>query len=193
MYTITKQARLEAPLNSRLRRWYSERSFDAYARLDLPTFSDPTVKRRLEATGDSYWGKTVVWLTLQMVTDILGSAIQLIANAFVLFDVLHKQQDGALLVVLSLINHIYSWLVRMNVFKPARSKSIPESATNDTLIHSTPVWLARTVNKDFVTMKGWKSAIENTYNRKEIIANNLGKYASTRKLLFVKNDGVLTL
>ena len=121
-YLYGALTKIEQPLNSRIRQWYSTHSFDAHARLDFPTFSSAPVRRQLEAIGDSIFGKTVVWGSLQLVTDLVGTAMQLIAHTVVLIGVLHGQQDGLLLVLLSMVAQVYSWVSRMNLFRPARGE-----------------------------------------------------------------------
>ena len=41
------------------------------------------------------------------------------------------------------------------------------------------VWAATTSDEDYVKMQGWRRVISDVSHRKEVVAGNLGKYASS--------------
>ena len=118
LYRIRK--RVETPLNARIRRWYALHSFHARARLDLPTYAQSSVQRQVSDASDNMWGQTVVWQTLELATDIVSAATQLIASSAVLFQVLKDQPDGAVLATLTLFGETYYWLSQFRAFRTAR-------------------------------------------------------------------------
>ncbi|KAI1785736.1 HlyB/MsbA family ABC transporter [Ganoderma leucocontextum] len=154
--------RVETPLNARIRRWYALHSFRARARLDLPTSSQSAVQRQLSDASDNLWGQTVVWQTLELVTDIVSAAAQLLASVVVLFQVLGAsgQSDGAVLAGLTLFAETFCWLSQVSVFHRAR------------------VWLATTFNQDYLRMRGWLSAARDLGHRQEFVAGGLAGYAT---------------
>ncbi|KAH9920549.1 HlyB/MsbA family ABC transporter [Epithele typhae] len=152
---------IEGPLNARIRRWYAAHAFAAAARLDVPTFHSPTARRALNDTDNTSWGKTVVWATLQLVADIAGAGVQLIAHALVLFGVLRQQRDGMLLVMVTLVSQVWTWGSYMSVFSPAK------------------LWLARTVNAAFIKTRGLKRIVQDGNFRKEFVAGNMGEFATS--------------
>ena len=113
---------VEAPLNARIRRWYALHSFGARARLDLPTYAQSAVQRQLSDASDNMWGQTVVWQTLELATDIVSAAAQVLASVVVLFQVLmaSEQSDGMMLAGLTVFAETFYWMSEMNVFRRAR-------------------------------------------------------------------------
>ncbi|TFK85028.1 P-loop containing nucleoside triphosphate hydrolase protein [Polyporus arcularius HHB13444] len=154
------QRTVEKPLNAHIRRWWALHCFHAYARLDYPTYNKTEVKRQLQDTTDDYYGQSVVWRTLELVTDIVSIITRLVAQTLVLVQVLRGQPDGPLLAVLTLSAEVVVYAARMPVFQSAR------------------IWLARTVNDDFMKMKAWKNVVRDSSHRKEFVAGNLGEHAT---------------
>ena len=112
--------RAQKKLNARIRRWYALHSFHARARLDLPTYAQSSVQRQVSDASDNMWGQTVVWQTLELATDIVSAATQLVASSAVLFQVLKDQPDGAVLATLTLFGETYYWLSQFKAFRTAR-------------------------------------------------------------------------
>ncbi|KAI0716183.1 P-loop containing nucleoside triphosphate hydrolase protein [Cerioporus squamosus] len=155
------QKKVEKPLNARIRRWWALHCFHAYARLDHPTYNKTEVKRQLQDTTDDYYGQSVIWRTLELVTDIVSIVTRLVAQTLVLVQVLRGQPDGPLLAVLTLSAEALVYAARMPIFQSPR------------------IWLARTVNEDFMKMKAWKSVVRSSWHRKEFVAGNLGEHATS--------------
>lgn len=79
-------------LERRIRAHYSGYTFEAYARLDVPTFSDPIIQRQLDnVTGGR---SSVAWESLQMLTELISTLVQLVSQISVLFAVLREHNDG---------------------------------------------------------------------------------------------------
>ncbi len=91
--------RAETKINCRIRKWFAQRSFRAYARLDVPTFSDGTLSRtssrplRRISLAERRYGIE----SLRMVTDFVSRCTALGAQTFVTFNALKEQRDGPLL------------------------------------------------------------------------------------------------
>lgn len=95
-------------LEQRIKTHYSGHIFEAYARLDLPTFEDPLVRRQLETAAG---GRTAVaWNTVQVVANSISTVILLASQLAVLFDILGDQRDGRLIVLMSFISPVLQWL-----------------------------------------------------------------------------------
>ncbi|RPD56250.1 HlyB/MsbA family ABC transporter [Lentinus tigrinus ALCF2SS1-7] len=151
----------ENTLNARIRRWFSQHQFSAYARLDLPTYGRTEVQSKLAASADDYFGRTVVWQTLRMMMDIVSAVAQLGAEAYVLFNALKGQRDGLLLAGVTMISETVPLLSRFEVFSVATA------------------WAVNTRNKDYVKMCGWRKVIKHEKHRKELVAGNLAGYAAS--------------
>lgn len=95
-------------LDRRIKAHYAGHIFEAYARLDLPTFEDPVVRRQLEAATGGH--TSVVWDTVQMLANTLSHFVQLVSQVSVLLSVLRGQRDGTMIALLSLISPLLQWM-----------------------------------------------------------------------------------
>ncbi|KAG6371508.1 hypothetical protein JVT61DRAFT_9212 [Boletus reticuloceps] len=50
------------------------------ARLDVPTFEDPAIRRQLQAAWSASQGSSIAWDTIRMTSDILTTVIQLFSQ-----------------------------------------------------------------------------------------------------------------
>lgn len=102
------KARTTDPLDKRIRAYYATHIFEAYIRLDVPTFDDPLVRRRLESawTGRS----SVAWDALQLISNTISIVLSLISQVSVLIGVLREQHDGGLIAILSFISPALEWI-----------------------------------------------------------------------------------
>lgn len=100
------------PLNLAIKQFYSTHIFHAMARLDLPTFEDPAVQRQLEGAWPTSWRSSVAWDTIQMISNVLMTVIQVLSQVSVLISVLRNQQDGTLLALLSFSQSLFQWFSR---------------------------------------------------------------------------------
>ena len=86
-------------LENRIRAHYSGHTFEAYARLDVPTFNDPVIQRQLDNVAG---GRTsVAWESLQMLMELMSTIVLLVSEISVLFAVLREQKDGVGIAVVS--------------------------------------------------------------------------------------------
>ncbi|RPD56247.1 P-loop containing nucleoside triphosphate hydrolase protein [Lentinus tigrinus ALCF2SS1-7] len=155
------RAKVERPLNAHIRRWWALHCFHAYARLDHPTYNKTEVKRQLQDTTDDYYGQSVIWRTIELASDIVSIVTRLVAQTLVLVQVLHGQPDGPLLAVLTLFAQVLVCAADMPILR------------------STRIWLAKTVDHDFIKMKGWKHVVREDLHRKEFVVGNLAGHASS--------------
>ena len=111
------ESRVVEPLDRRIKGHYAEHIFEAYARLDVPTFDDPIARRRLE----SAWSErtSVAWDAVQSVSGTFFTLIQLVTEMSVLFRVLRGQKDGILFAVLSFIPPLLMWMRFQQFFHTA--------------------------------------------------------------------------
>ncbi|KAI8983177.1 P-loop containing nucleoside triphosphate hydrolase protein [Trametes punicea] len=149
---------LRQPLSRRLKQQYSLHLFQARARLDLPTFEDPLVRRQLEEASST--SGSIAWDTLVMASGIASTAIQVVSQVSVLARVLGAQQDGVLLAILSFSASLSDWVTRWNVLAQGQ------------------VWAATTKDKDYIRMIGLKHVVNNLEHRKELIAGNLSEFVT---------------
>ena len=110
---------VERPLNTRIRRWRALHSFHAYARLDHPTYHKSEVQRQLRDTTDGYYGQSVIWRMLGLVSDVVSIFTRLVAQTLVLVQVLHGQPDGPLLAILTLFAEVAVYATQTPLFRPA--------------------------------------------------------------------------
>ena len=94
-------------LSSTLRSHFSEHTLQAHARLDVPTYDDPSVQGQLTSILPD-----VAWNTLSHSTEIIATLFLLISQLTVLLSVVRAQPDGILLTCLSFSEPILSLLSR---------------------------------------------------------------------------------
>ena len=173
--------RIQEPLAARIRRWYGVRLFHARARLDLPTYETTNVQRQLDSvSGPEFGGSTVAFVTLETAATFIRAGTQVVAQCFALLRVLGGHRDGFLLCAITLLCMGGRWLSEFSTFQPARGvyfwKHLVVCADESCL---RLVWAATTTKKDYVKMEGWRRVIGDVSHRKEVVAGNLGEYASS--------------
>jgi hypothetical protein len=107
------KGRISEPLNKRIRAFFGVYIFEAYARLDAPTYDDPVVQQQLDAARYGYSGNgrsSVAWDAVQMLVNTATTFLSLVAQVGVLLNVLKGQRDGTLLAVLSFLPPMMQWL-----------------------------------------------------------------------------------
>ncbi|EKM60432.1 uncharacterized protein PHACADRAFT_109893 [Phanerochaete carnosa HHB-10118-sp] len=103
------KSHITLPLKARLKQHYSVHLFAARARLDVPTFEDPSVQRQLDSASHVN-GQSVAWGTFTMLSGLVTTAIKVVTQTSVLARVLKDQQDGTLLAVVSLVPELVQWM-----------------------------------------------------------------------------------
>ncbi|KAE9391323.1 P-loop containing nucleoside triphosphate hydrolase protein [Gymnopus androsaceus JB14] len=145
------------PLNTRIKQHYTIRMFAVLARLDVPTFDDPLVQRQLEQAFPTSSRHSVVWRTVVSSIHMGSTAVMVVSQLSVLFNVLKNQQDGPLLALLSFSHSLLSW-------------------TTDTHSLFSRVWAATTQNDDYIKLSGLRKSVSAPAHRKEIVAGNMWEY-----------------
>ncbi|KAH9028877.1 HlyB/MsbA family ABC transporter [Lactarius pseudohatsudake] len=147
-------------LSARVRQFYSGRIFRSMARLDVPTWDDPSVSSQIQALQPRFSGSESVALTAIVTPVETGSAfLRMFSEGAVLFRVLREQGDGSLLVLASLACEALSYFA-------LRSGSI----------RSLGIWAAITRNNDYVRMEGLNRMVKGTEHRKELVAGGLDEF-----------------
>lgn len=116
------KSRCSMLLDQRIKAHYSGHIFEAYARLDVPTFDDPMVQRQLETAAGGR--STVAWNTVQVITNSVSTVISLVSQLSVLYGVLEGQRDGRMIALVSFISPMLSWM-RINEFGFKGGMSLP--------------------------------------------------------------------
>ncbi|KAI5120220.1 hypothetical protein M0805_000035 [Coniferiporia weirii] len=139
-------------LDQRIKAHYAGYIFEAYARLDVPTFEDPTVQRQLD---DVSGGRTsVAWDTVQMLTNTLSTLLLLVSQVSVLLKVLQDQRDGTIIALLSFLSPLLQWIR----FQKYGSRG---------------VWAATCRDDNYMKFQGLKRLVTDPSHRKEIVAGSL--------------------
>ncbi|KAF5351573.1 hypothetical protein D9758_007222 [Tetrapyrgos nigripes] len=146
------------PLGFRIRQFYTHKQIHCMARLDVPTFSDPSLQRQMQSAFGMNVGNDLAMSTVTRTMNIVTSGTRLVSQLGVLLSVLRDQTDGPLLAVICFVQTIFQhW---------RRDQSWIKSE----------VYAATTRNDDYLKMEGIKQAINSDQHRKEIVAGNMGKY-----------------
>jgi len=147
---------LRRPLNFRVGQFYSQRQIHCLARLDVPTFSDPSLKRQtLNVRGAS---TGIVMNTITRTMGIVTSITQLTSQLGVLIGVLRNQQDAPLLAVISFAYSSFQYITSRRGLVQA------------------DVYAATTRDEDYLKMQGILQTLRAEKHRKEIVAGNMWKY-----------------
>ena len=110
--------RAQKKLNARIRRWFAVRTFEATARLDVPTFNLTSVQNQLgTAGGNSHY--SVVWQTMQMGMEIVSTATNLGAQVFALMSMLRGGGDGRGMAFATLVAETVPMLRNLSIFSMA--------------------------------------------------------------------------
>ncbi|KAH8120695.1 P-loop containing nucleoside triphosphate hydrolase protein [Phellopilus nigrolimitatus] len=146
------KSRIMTVLDQRIRAHYAGHIFEAYARLDVPTFEDPFVRRQLESTAG---GRTsVAWDTVQMLANTFSTILLLVSQVSVLLKVLQDQRDGTIIALLSFISPLLQWM-RLQQYG------------------SRGVWAATCRDNIYMKLQGIKHMVVESSHRKEIVAGNI--------------------
>lgn len=102
------KSRIMDPLDRRIKAHYAAHIFEAYVRLDVPTFEDPVVRRQLESILNSR--TSVAWDTVQLIANTASTMLLLVSQISVLAGVLKYQKDGTLIATLSFLPSLLQWM-----------------------------------------------------------------------------------
>ncbi|KAH9983361.1 P-loop containing nucleoside triphosphate hydrolase protein [Russula compacta] len=150
-----------------VKRHYSRYAFQHVARIDVPTFMDPSVSQRLDAVSLRY-GFCSVGRTLDGLLRSGCSIIVLFTQVGVLVAILREQGISSFLGFLTCLCHLVVCV-------------LSQMELENTCLggHS---YAATTRNQDYVKMEGLKQLVSDREHRKEIVANDLSSYLSRQFL-----------
>ncbi|KAH8993526.1 HlyB/MsbA family ABC transporter [Lactarius akahatsu] len=148
-------------LGARARQFYSGRVFHSMARLDVPTWDDPSVSSQIKTLQPRIPDTESVALTAIMTLVETGSAfLRMFSEGAVLFRVLREQGDGSLLIPVSLASEAMSYFAIRSGF----------------ILSLGNTWAAITRNNDYVKMEGLNRVVKDTKHRKELVAGGLAEF-----------------
>ncbi|KAI0297498.1 P-loop containing nucleoside triphosphate hydrolase protein [Multifurca ochricompacta] len=146
-----------------VKRHYSQYAFEHVARIDVPTFMDPTASQRLDAVSLRY-GFCPVGRTVDSLLRSGCSILVLFTQVHVLVAILHEQGIGSHLSFLTCLCHLAVCLLTQMELTNSSLEGLAYAAT--------------TRNQDYVKMEGLKQLVSDREHRQEIVANGLGPYLS---------------
>ncbi|KAF9560186.1 P-loop containing nucleoside triphosphate hydrolase protein [Agrocybe pediades] len=149
---------ISRPLSKRIELYYTAHIFNAYARLDVPTYNDPAVKRQLEQAFPARGRSTLAFSAVNTFLSIISTVVQLASQSIVLYRLLRSQQDGLLLAFLSAVLAYYRRPRHHQLFLKDR------------------VWVATTKDKDYIKAQGLKITVNESCHRQEIVAAGLAPF-----------------
>jgi hypothetical protein len=103
--------RIYDPVRRRVGLYYRIRAFRATARLDLPTFEDPSVQRQLEATHISH-RSSVAMDAIVSIINLWSTFVEAVSQITVLRGVLQEQPGSGLLVTMVFMSNISRYMFR---------------------------------------------------------------------------------
>ena len=112
---------MSSALNRRCRQYYSTHIFHAMARLDVPTWNDPSVASQINALSPRP-PHTISWAVIMTFVDTVSVVLRILSQAIVLFGVLRGQRDGLLFVLLTLCSNFVSYLNMSMTYHMSRSR-----------------------------------------------------------------------
>ncbi|KAM5536356.1 hypothetical protein V8D89_009954 [Ganoderma adspersum] len=146
----------ELKLERQIRRWHAQRSFEARARLDLPTFSLQTTQATLSMLPTGSY--SMMWQALHTTIEMFGHGVRVVTQTVALVDVLRGHGEEQLLTWMTLGVELLTLVPYFD------SSSNFACATT-------------TRNSDYKKKKGWESVVQDSEHRKELVAGNLEEYA----------------
>ncbi|KAI9436996.1 HlyB/MsbA family ABC transporter [Lactarius indigo] len=150
-----------------VKRHYSRYAFKHVARIDVPTFMDPSVSQRLDAVSLRY-GFCTVGRTLDSLLRSGCSIIVLFTQVSVLVAILREQGMGSTLGFLTCLCHLVVCALTQMELSNSSLEGLAYAAT--------------TRNNDYVKMEGLKQLVSDREHRQEIVVNGLGPYLSRQFL-----------
>ncbi|KAH9064974.1 HlyB/MsbA family ABC transporter [Lactarius vividus] len=149
------------------KRHYSRYAFEHVARIDVPTFMDPSVSQRLDAVSLRY-GFCTVGRTLDSLLRSGCSIVVLFTQISVLVAILREQGMGTTLGFLTCLCHLVVCALTQMELSNSSLEGLAYAAT--------------TRNEDYVKMEGLKQLVSDREHRQEIVVNGLGPYLSRQFL-----------
>ena len=112
-------AKVSTAIIERSHKLYSGRVFRSMARLDVPTWDDPSVSSQFSALNQRRSNtETVAWTAINVLLETGSAFLRMFSEAAVLFRVMWEQGDGSLLVLVSVASEavsIFAFRVGLNM------------------------------------------------------------------------------
>lgn len=89
-----------AKLERRIRRWHAQRSFEARARLDVPTFSLQTTQAALSMLPTGSY--SMMWQALHTTIEMFGHGVRVVSQTLALVDILRGHGEEQYLTWMTL-------------------------------------------------------------------------------------------
>ena len=103
-------AKVSIAINERSHKLYSGRVFRSMARLDVPTWDDPSVSSQFSTLRPRMpTTETVAWAAIMTLVEMGSAFLRMFSEAVVLFRVLWEQGDGSLIVLVSVASEALSF------------------------------------------------------------------------------------
>ncbi|KAF8323991.1 P-loop containing nucleoside triphosphate hydrolase protein [Clavulina sp. PMI_390] len=147
---------IERPLQHRINSFFEEKLFQAKARLDLPTSSNPIVEARFGDIAPD-WVKNQGWRMLSVFAVVPSSILSIIAQVSVLYGLIQSEGGGwfALFAAVGPILDSFSWSS-----------------------HDSKVFYVHLINPLLKRMKEMKAYVDQSHFRRQIIADGLQSFIS---------------
>ncbi|KAG1759101.1 P-loop containing nucleoside triphosphate hydrolase protein [Suillus occidentalis] len=148
-------------LHQSITNFHMERTFNSLTCLDWPAYLELESIENFGFISHSSVSR-IAFQTIIMSMDITTTVLCLLSQFLILITTLREKQDGLLLAVLTFLQSVSYW-----------------HYTRRTVARSL-VWIAATVNEDYVRMRGLYSLVSQRGYRKELVAGNLGEQITAR-------------
>ncbi|KAI9437634.1 HlyB/MsbA family ABC transporter [Lactarius indigo] len=144
--------------DARAQQFYSGSIFHSMARLDVPTWDDPSVSSQLrQNTPDT---ESIALSAIMTLVETGSAFLRMFSEGAVLLRVLQDQGDGPLLVLASLASEAVAFFAFRSGF----------------ILSLGNTWAAITRNNDYVRMEGLDQVVRDTKHRKELVAGGLDEF-----------------
>ncbi|KAJ7671929.1 P-loop containing nucleoside triphosphate hydrolase protein [Mycena rosella] len=154
------QALLYRPLNEKIRQHYAVQTFQARARLDVPTYADSAVQRQLDNSSTSS-RTSIAWNNVLTTLHLVSTGIELVSQFSVLISMLRDQRDGPLLATLSFGHTLFRKRTSQRHWGP------------------TGVWAATTKDTHYLRSVGMARVVHDQNHRKELVAGGLSDFLNS--------------
>ena len=99
------------------------------ARLDVPTWDDPTVAGHINALFPNHQ-HTAAWGAITTLVDTVSAFLRMFSQTAILFSVLRGQRDGQLLALLSFVSDLVSYIDMSDAFYLGRGKKLAANVSS---------------------------------------------------------------
>ncbi|KAF9650307.1 P-loop containing nucleoside triphosphate hydrolase protein [Thelephora ganbajun] len=153
------EEKLQIPLDLLIKEHFDKEIFSVSVDLDVPTYNDKIVKRRLDGvSAGSDGGSSIAWESISVILSLFSSVTRLVTELGVLAKVAGSQQDGVYFTTV----HLGQELSRL-ILAP------------DWSLSRTYAWVAITSNEHYVKLAGLERLVSRSRHKEEVVAGNLAE------------------